>query len=269
MIKREAISPFIFETLPPRNYDEWQSLGSKLVFLNENLALENLQGMIEQFDGPSWLVVGARLSGFRLAGNGFRFEIELLPGFNVESTDVNIDLSGLSPGKFLIEYDREFTTTLLTPPEIQITINPDLDQTTSNELPVIRVEVLNVGLSDLESHIFVLDAINGQTTSEITRQTITLLAGDTVEIVEPWWTPYPGNWIIRAYLESADGIEILSTQMPLVLSESQLHETNHLLITVNNDAFFLALALLLSFAMMVGVVYGFLNAKITSNSNRE
>ena len=196
-LKPTAVEPASFETLPPLNHEQWLALGQKLEAHARDFAPGDLEALVAQFPGAEWRVAGARLRDLRPEGEGFRFVLELVPGFRVQGSD-GPDLTGLSPGSYLVTYTGAFTVRPLVPARVQLV--PDSFQL-SVPAPVavqpLRIEAIleNAGLEDLPS-LWVQAYVQqpGSTPSLVAETEVALLAGQPVPVSFVWAPPAPGEW---------------------------------------------------------------------------
>ncbi|MCK4725886.1 MAG: hypothetical protein KAT29_08785, partial [Anaerolineales bacterium] len=87
-ITRMDAPPAIFETLPPRDQEEWLKLGSDLEQHKPAFAPDDFDAMIAQFEGPSASITGGSLHDLRLTESGFRFVLDLAPGYVLNRGDL-------------------------------------------------------------------------------------------------------------------------------------------------------------------------------------
>ena len=205
---RTDTPPALFTTLPPRNRDEWAQLGANLDEHKPTFAPDDFAAMFAQFDGPRFLLAGAALRDFRLTPDGFRFVLELQPGFHMDG-DVGLDLTGLKPGTYVVTYNGKFAVQPFTPaqPEIE-TGTLRLSNPTPTELEPVQIEALihNAGLEDLPGlHVRASAMSPGSPSQVITETQVALLAGHSVPVRFDWTPPVPGDWQVMLAWDAAEG----------------------------------------------------------------
>ncbi|MDI6654921.1 MAG: hypothetical protein QME59_03440, partial [Candidatus Hydrothermarchaeota archaeon] len=70
------IKQSLFETLPPRNHEEWKELGNKLNEHKKDLDGKDFWSMFNQFSGDLITIENGLLSNFNLTKSGFMFILE-------------------------------------------------------------------------------------------------------------------------------------------------------------------------------------------------
>lgn len=206
-LKRVDLPKMLFSTIPPRNHQEWLQLDEQLRAHGSDLVSTDLRAMIEQFDGPSTEIRGASMRDFRSIRNGFRFILQLQPGFRLVKDHENIGAFLEASGSYLVSYDNsEYSVRPLTPPSLQVDDfqigSPDgalreLDWT------YIDAKILNRGLEDMHDTIFValLEGPEGQ--HEVLTTTVALVPGEGTErVIWDWLPRAPGQWKLRIEIES-------------------------------------------------------------------
>jgi hypothetical protein len=218
-LRQNHILPSLFETLPPRNYTEWLALGNKLKQNKHELAPGDFEAMLEQLGGIQLHITCARVSDYRPTETGFRFVLELQPGFTLAGPDW-LGLNGMSPGEYLVSYNGVFQAQPLTPPDLKLSVNPESTQ----ELPTaylageVRAVLQNAGLQDAQQVLVELGAAQpGREMVWTEPQTVTVLAGETTRLSFPWTPPAPEDWNLRVRVrlldpEAAKGVEIITEQ---------------------------------------------------------
>lgn len=212
VIRRVSVDPSLFETVPPRDRDEWEALGNKLSAQKPEFSPDDFLTMLRQFDGPEIQIEGATAMDYRPTNDGgFRFVLELTPGYRVSGSDL-LGLDGLSPGKYIIEkHDGTFIVSELTPPDLEIDLPPSaLLQGPTGQFQTNQIvfEVGNNGWQDASDVI-----VTGEATGENGKRIVfgnkeTSIASGAVERVSFDWVPdSPGSHTItvRAVALDVDG----------------------------------------------------------------
>jgi hypothetical protein len=197
LITRASIAPALFETLPPRNRDEWLELGQQLETHRLDLEPGDLEAMAAQFEGPASRIEGAALRDFRPDGSGFRFVLALSPGYQVDGT-IGPDLEGLAPGDYLVAYHDTFSIRPLTPALVEL-VPGSLAFTPATPLALqpmeVRLKLHNAGLADLpELAVQLYAGLPGLDPQLVAGEVVSLPGGDTVPLAISWTPPRAGDW---------------------------------------------------------------------------
>jgi hypothetical protein len=207
ILRRSAVEPVLFETLPPRNHAEWLALGRLLETHQRDFAPGDFKAMMDQFEGPTMEISGAMLRDFRPTPNGFRFVLELRPGFRRSGEDW-LGLAGKEPGAYVVSYAGTFHIQPLTPPSLRLA---PADDPFAVELPTAyiptetRFHLSNTGLEDASSV-----AVTATFTSpsgameQVVTQTVSVLAGETVPLRFVWTPTSAGHWRIQVVAQTAE-----------------------------------------------------------------
>jgi hypothetical protein len=172
--------------------------------------------MFGQFAGERLTLSGGVLSNLRMTETGFRFVLDLQPGYDLG----NFPVSGIdAPGRFLLDYDAgagRFTARPSSP------ANPVIESITTNgpatTLQPIHVatNLANSGLDDAGTMPLIATATRpGGSPRVITQSTVGLL-GQSRHIVPVSWTP-PGNgdWTVAARLYTSGGADERTVSAPV------------------------------------------------------
>ncbi len=202
-LKRAKVPPSLFETVPPRNHEEWLAQRQMLNTDPPDFAPEDFKAMLKQFPGLDWQLEGAAIRDFRLEGKGFRFVLELQPGFRVTGNG-GPDLDDLSSGTYVVNYQNSFIIEPVSPAKPLVALLPvALTQWQLNSLPI---KIWNDGLEDLPLATLELWATspNG-TTSIVADQTVELLAQKSSTVQVMWAPPSSGGWVLTPKIRQSDG----------------------------------------------------------------
>ena len=149
-IQRAEAPNSLFQTAPPRSHAEWLTLDQQLQANRLEIAPDDFLSWLEQFEGESLRIDGASLSDYRTLPEGFRFELELQPGYTVEGSDW-LGLAGKAPGDYIVTYDGAYQVAPASPPEIQfaapLQVSP-AEPITAYAPRHVQVTLANQGLQD-------------------------------------------------------------------------------------------------------------------------
>jgi hypothetical protein len=191
----------------PDNEAKWNDF----VRVSEGLEEEprdphDLANWISHLDGESMTVSGAHASGARATDKGFRFVIDLRANYELEGAEL-LNLGRLTPGRYLIEWDGEFSIRPLTPPRFTATLNiPELTALKSDEL---TLQIRNHGTEDLSDATLSVQAF-GPRNWEVTIEdaAIDVFGKEMTTVSMKWAAPEAGRWSIRPVIVTADGEKI-------------------------------------------------------------
>lgn len=198
ILQKSRVQPGIFATLPPRNHDEWVTLGQMLMLHKRDFAPEDFQAMMAQFDGPTTRIEGATLRDFRPTDNGFRFILKLGPGFHVAKGEDWLGVQGLAPGEYAVTYKNgAFRTEPLTPARPVLVPGSLRVEGEAIALHPVRVTsaLRNEGLDDASSlpvHLHVRGP--GGHDQVVDEAEVDLLAEEETEVSFAWTPPMAGRW---------------------------------------------------------------------------
>jgi len=258
-----AISPELFRTLPPRNHEDWLRLGEQLKRHERSLEPGDFKAMLSQFSGPLVRFIGARMEGFRLTPNGFRFVVELQPGFSIENPDLIHGTTAPTPGAYLLTGGNELSITRLTPPKVYfVSLSPQIAPDRPSELENVDVKVVlhNDGLQDVESLPIVFYSERpGQEVQEIGRTNVAVLGGEDREAVIRWVPRSPGGWRIRVEFDPTEAMpqmngDVASVWTSVNISPAQRPGWTDLVAFGGQGVFGLLLPLLFGCLLTVAVV---------------
>ena len=219
-------SPALVETQPPGNYEEWQRLNAQLNANRLDVSPEDFSAMLDHLDGVAVQIQGASIQDYRITSQGFRFILELQPGFSVNSSlEASIVLPE-SPGSYVIEYDgAEWTVKPATPAALHISeLQVDGPPNTLRALDWTTVETVieNTGLEDAHD-VPLCILFDGPTENTVVMtDTVSLIPGEG-KITKMWhWAPsHTGDWHVRL-LADCDGSE-KSIRRGTIIAEDQFH----------------------------------------------
>lgn len=91
-VKQTDVGPAMFETQPPKNYEEWQRLDEQLKAHQTAASPEDFTGMLAQLSGPGMQISEATVRDYRITSQGFRFMLELQSGFSATPDQENLGM---------------------------------------------------------------------------------------------------------------------------------------------------------------------------------
>ena len=214
---RNQVHPAVFTTLPPQDRESWQHFTEQLEHYRPTFPPVDFQAMLEQFEGLRFSLTGGRLSDFRLTPAGFRFVLDLRPGHAAASQLEGLQLDGLPPGQYLVQYAGQFTIQSLTPPELNLSLSLPANIESSAEPIRVEIQVRNQGLQDAKDLTLVIEARNQDQPVRLSRQKLDVPASELVRIVNIWQPAMAGDWEVRAQLKGKDGVVITVAQQVLLV----------------------------------------------------
>ena len=250
-LRKFPSDPEFLRTSPPGDNESWWTFRQQIEpYTSRRKDPDDLHHWLDEFPGKSLCISGAWIEQVRKTSDGFRFIIELQPDFKVWGYQ-DFGLSKLTPGKYLVEYSGNLNISPLTPPLIEIDINPGIDSLTVQEPNLIQMKLINHGLEDLNSSTLVLQVGNGIEFDEIDRLPVTLTSGKTVSLNASWQPKNSGPWVIDARLESLNGSELFRTLLFVIVQEEQSSFTEINLSLLSSSIRYGVIVLLLFFALLV------------------
>jgi hypothetical protein len=213
--------------------------------------------MLEQFEGPELVLNKASMRDYRpLNGGGFRFVLELKPGFQ-GGNSAFFDLSGFRAGQYLVTYTNgNFVLEKLTPPSVQVELLvPNLTEFQQSNL---RVNLRNEGLEDaLPATVVVLANLPGTRWQNIViaTRTVTLQGGEQTNLNLYWSPPIAGNWQFTTRLEFSDKKIMSLAPVAVVVAGAKEAPSNSIINLTTN---FYLLPLLISALVLAAGLGGLL-----------
>jgi len=208
ILKETQYAPSLFTLLPPTDHASWEDFRTRLQpYRGHGRDPKDLRAWLADFAGPSLEISKGSIRGVRPDGDGFRFVLDLQPGFQVSGAN-SPDLTGLRPGAYVVTYQDGFTVQPLTPAQPEIVPNTlRLSNPAPAKLEPVKVEafIYNAGLEDLLSLQVSAHAVGPGQRSQVITKTIALLAGQTVPVRFDWTPPIPGEWQVTLTWGDEDG----------------------------------------------------------------
>ena len=204
VLLRTQAPAMLFETLPPRDHEEWAALGREMERNRRDFAPGDFRAMIDQFEGPMLHVQRAALRDFRLTEQGFRFVLILQPDYQWDS-DFSIEGElNLAPGTYVVQSGANgLSITTLTPPAVSVNgIQALGDRPEIIALETVPVNIIleNTGLQDIHDLPVRLYAEKDEQQTILEDTTVDLLALETVHVPALWTPTEAGEWKLRLVL---------------------------------------------------------------------
>jgi len=209
-LARAEVAPALFEASPPRDHAEWLVLGEQLSRHGAEYAADDFWSMISAFEGPRTTIRGASLQDWRLLDEGFRFVLDLQPGFEILRDDLALSLSDLDRGSYLVSHEQGFEVVPLTPSRITLPAGKIVcDPTTPRQMSwtTIRADLHNEGLRDVQSLPVRLYAMEeGGTELLLAHHKVSVPAGGSYSLAQAWFPRAAGLWSIRVEVDTAEAV---------------------------------------------------------------
>jgi hypothetical protein len=149
---KNNIKPYVFETVPPKNYEEWKVLGANLEKYKKDFDPQDFEGMFNQFQGEIITIKGGFIRDFDLTEAGFKAFLDCTPQCVVEPSSAIEHDRPLSVGEYVLSYDGKFRIIKSIIPDLVI---KELDVSLSKENPreieyvTISARIHNTGKEDI------------------------------------------------------------------------------------------------------------------------
>lgn len=193
-----------FHTSPPRNTEEWLSLGRQLELYQPEGLLEDLQSMVAQYQGPIISLQAASIRDFRHTDAGFRFVLELQSDFSMQtdSTFASTMTPPFVPGSYLVTFTgREFSIDELTSVSLYVKdlqISGDQGPVEAVNWSTVGAIIGNDGLEDARDLIVNVTLQGPSGVREVISSTVAFLPGEGRESVTlPWAPSEAGDWTVQ------------------------------------------------------------------------
>ncbi len=200
-----TIAQASFRTLPPTNHADWTAIGQRLSTIRP-ISAGDLQAMYMQFPGKQAVITHATVSDLRFTATGYRFILDLQPGFDLGGLAV----SGISgAGSYAISFDstsNRYTAQPATDADAVVTQANVPAETPVRAPSTAAFHIENQGSVDLGQLPAVITArLNNGAPILVREQAVDLLADTPVEIAGSWQPPKVGQWSITATVYLPDG----------------------------------------------------------------
>ncbi|WP_205703908.1 hypothetical protein [Candidatus Chloroploca sp. Khr17] len=211
----------LVELVPPRDHQGWLAFGKQVNAHLGSFEPDDFAAMLDSLGGSPSRIVGANLRDFRSQPEGFRFVLELQPGFRLEGAE-QLTLEDLAPGSYVVTYDGSFSVVPLTPPEVELTVAIPPTDFSLFEPAVLQVWASNLGSEDARELKVVAEiSRNGVAPIEIAEGSLALLAGEPVDTLMTWWPREAGTWEMRIQVLNTEGRMLAEQKVTLRVVESQ------------------------------------------------
>ncbi|HEU4792746.1 MAG TPA: hypothetical protein VFS96_03725, partial [Nitrolancea sp.] len=178
--------------------------------------------MFGQFAGQRLTLTGGVLSDLRATDGGFRFVLDLQPGFDLGDFPV----SGITePGRYVLDFDDatgQFTAQQSSPPAPVIEEVEATAPAMALQPLDLAISLANSGLEDARNVPLIVTATGPDGSPRLIAQKKVDLLGTDRQVVPTSWTPPgPGDWTMTARLyppggavEKAAGVTVAAAPMP-------------------------------------------------------
>jgi hypothetical protein len=185
--------PVRFDLVPPTDKDSWQAFLDKIASLEgQSRPPQDLSQWLDAWPSTRSRLWGAHLTAFRTTKNGYRFVLDLRPGFRVSGPDP-LGVAGLDAGRYVVHYDGVFHVAPARPPMLTLDVQTAAGMGVGSDGPVpLRITVANHGSLDAQNLTLVGEArqISGSV-QEVARRQVDAPAGPP-QIVSLSWQLEPG-----------------------------------------------------------------------------
>lgn len=208
-----------FRTLPPTNHTEWTKIGQRLSTIRP-IQAGDLQAMYTQFPGKQTVIKNATVSDLRFTDSGYRFTLDLQPGFDLGGLAV----SGVTnPGRYEISYDsatHSYSAQPASAANVTVTSANVPAQTNVRTPSTAAFKIENQGNTDLEQMPAVITASANKSAPILVReQAVDLLSDSPIDLTGSWQPPRTGNWTVTATVYLPDGQSVKRTE-PVVVRKA-------------------------------------------------
>ena len=209
-LARSEVPPYLFTTLPPRNHDEWAKLGADLEQKKPTFAPDDFEAMFAQFDSPAIEIEGAALRDCRVTPQGFRFILDLQPGFSIVSDHEGWGSRLTAAGAHAVSFDgAAWDIRPSTPAAVgagELVVGEPGQPLRALDWTPIELLLENDGLED--AHDLAVKALLSGPAAEqqvLTTMVSLLPAEGSQQVTWDWSPPVAGAWQVRIEADSAQG----------------------------------------------------------------
>jgi len=218
-LRRLDLPPSTYEGVPPYDHASWQTGREKLspAFGAERNPW-NLHSWATALGGTRVLRTTGTISDVRKIDGGFRFALELKPGF---TTSITPEAASLPPGRYIVRYDGAFSIEPSAPPALRVApLAKGAEQRASpvSLVPdVFDIALYNNGREDSQD-VMVELRLTGPDGKpvEIEPQEVAALAGEATTVRFPWVPTAPGRWTYEVVADN--GVEPALASGDIVVS---------------------------------------------------
>jgi hypothetical protein len=222
VIRASEVSPVLFETLPPRNHDEWINLQIQLATYHHDAAAGDFAALLSQVPGEEWVIEGATIQSFRHLPQGFRFTLSF-----PEPGSRSVQIAGVekripNAGDYTVIYENRAWS-------MEENLSPNLfwspphlghEEVEQGRGVPLSVTVSNPSKFDAHGLRYVITAAQGETSLEIAAGEVDVLAGENLEITTSWIAERTGSWIINLSTDTSSldqAVEVIAR--PIVVND--------------------------------------------------
>jgi len=229
-----STEPYVFKTLPPSSTETWQALDRQLNSALNVHRVDVFADMAAQFaEQPTWQINGATLEDFRLLDDGFRFVIELDPGFGWSSELANtrsLNVDAFTPGRYVLTWsDGDVTLAPFTPANLEI----DTERVTQSVLELraldqieMYVPIRNTGLEDvIDGRLYVYNVRPNGDLDLQTEVSFDVYGGEETQVAFTWSPRYGGEYTLLLEAGMLDDVEIATTDETVLITDSSSTNT--------------------------------------------
>ncbi len=259
VILRQTTYEPIRGLLPPQDTATWQALNQQLApFTISKRDPLDFKSWLDPFEGPSMVIQNAKLSQMRAVENGFRFVLQLDPDFTISQSDL-FDSSEFAAGTYLIQYDGQWQTELLTLPELSMRVEllTAEEQRSILDESLLQVVLRNEGLTDVKDVQLVGIMRQEDESWPVARQKIELLAGSTLSIPLNLHPKSVGAWTVEFWLEDQDENVLVETSQQINVPNDK-QSSGWTIFSLSTGVGKQSLSLLLLLAFAVSMIYALL-----------
>jgi len=199
-----------FITLPPRDHEEWLALGQMLDLQQRDYEAADFSSMLAQFEGPTTEIEGAALRDVRQTAQGFRFILELEPGFAIVSDPNGWGSSLTASGAYAVSFDgATWDVRSATPVALRAdapVVGEPGQPARALEWTSLSTWLHNAGLED--AHDLAVNALLSEPTGQqqVLTTTVSLLPAEgSQQVTWDWAPPVAGEWQVRIEAGSEAG----------------------------------------------------------------
>jgi hypothetical protein len=242
-----------FPINPPVDQASWQHFIALLSpYKNQEMDPNNLETWMTNFPGESLYISKAKISDFRTISNGFRFTIDLQPGFEIQDSNL-LNLKDITSGQYVITFNGQFHVELLTSAKLNLILNlSDANDFRPGDIFPLQIEAQNTGLQDANHLVLMGQAENGKDSVELGQKTIDVLSNETARVAFDWQPTRPGDWSLHFWLEDASGARLAEASSTITILPV---ENNLLSLSSGMGKYLPAFFVLLAFACLIWVAF--------------
>lgn len=205
-LKQSDLGHALFETQPPGNYDEWQRLVAQLNDHQVALSPEDFTGMLDQLPGSEIEIRRALVRNYRNTQQGFRFILELQPGFSVHGDQEDLLPLPKAPGTYVVDYDgNAWSVRTATPSSLRIDdvlVRPQIGKLRAQRWTTVGAVLRNDGLEDVHDLSVCAILRDPAGRQVVMTDTVALLPGEGQQwMVWDWAPSLAGSWRVQMAID--------------------------------------------------------------------